>query len=122
MCSVCLSAATAVLVVASTEVDKSGASYYGEQTLHYVGASGESAVVQLREYPCSPCNLLSCPCCPAASAGFLCHELIFKQNPPDKKSFTFFFLFRSVLLLQEMLLFSGLPWGFFSVAEFCYLC
>ncbi|RMC01850.1 hypothetical protein DUI87_21011 [Hirundo rustica rustica] len=39
--------ATAVLVVASTEVDKSGASYYGEQTLHYVGASGESAVVQL---------------------------------------------------------------------------
>uniref|UniRef100_U3JRR8 Eukaryotic translation initiation factor 2A n=1 Tax=Ficedula albicollis TaxID=59894 RepID=U3JRR8_FICAL len=39
--------ATAVLVVASTEVDKSGASYYGEQTLHYVAASGESAVVQL---------------------------------------------------------------------------
>ncbi|XP_062355513.1 eukaryotic translation initiation factor 2A isoform X5 [Cinclus cinclus] len=38
---------TAVLVVASTEVDKSGASYYGEQTLHYVAASGESAVVQL---------------------------------------------------------------------------
>ncbi|XP_054138763.1 eukaryotic translation initiation factor 2A isoform X3 [Melozone crissalis] len=39
--------ATAVLVVASTEVDKSGASYYGEQTLHYLAASGESAVVQL---------------------------------------------------------------------------
>lgn len=44
--------ATAVLVVASTEVDKSGASYYGEQTLHYLAASGESAVVQLRE--CGP--------------------------------------------------------------------
>ncbi|TRY72864.1 hypothetical protein DNTS_007670 [Danionella cerebrum] len=39
--------ATAVLVTASTEVDKSGASYYGEQTLHYVATNGESAVVQL---------------------------------------------------------------------------
>ncbi|XP_010222387.1 PREDICTED: eukaryotic translation initiation factor 2A [Tinamus guttatus] len=39
--------ATAVLVIASTEVDKSGASYYGEQTLHYIATNGESAVVQL---------------------------------------------------------------------------
>ncbi|XP_051482323.1 eukaryotic translation initiation factor 2A isoform X2 [Apus apus] len=39
--------ATAVLVVASTEVDKTGASYYGEQTLHYIGTDGQSAVVQL---------------------------------------------------------------------------
>lgn len=39
--------ATAVLVTASTEVDKTGASYYGEQTLHYVGTNGDSAVVQL---------------------------------------------------------------------------
>lgn len=39
-----------MLVVASTEVDKTGASYYGEQTLHYIAANGESAVVQLREY------------------------------------------------------------------------
>uniref|UniRef100_A0A673GC16 Eukaryotic translation initiation factor 2A n=1 Tax=Sinocyclocheilus rhinocerous TaxID=307959 RepID=A0A673GC16_9TELE len=39
--------ATAVLVTASTEVDKTGASYYGEQTLHYVATNGESAVVQL---------------------------------------------------------------------------
>ncbi|XP_023677282.1 eukaryotic translation initiation factor 2A [Paramormyrops kingsleyae] len=39
--------ATAVLVTASTEVDKTGASYYGEQTLHYLGVDGESAVVQL---------------------------------------------------------------------------
>lgn len=41
--------ATAVLVIASTEVDKTGASYYGEQTLHYIATNGESAVVQLRE-------------------------------------------------------------------------
>lgn len=39
--------ASAVLVIASTEVDKTGASYYGEQTLHYIATNGESAVVQL---------------------------------------------------------------------------
>ncbi|XP_073709928.1 eukaryotic translation initiation factor 2A [Misgurnus anguillicaudatus] len=39
--------ANAVLVTASTEVDKTGASYYGEQTLHYVATNGESAVIQL---------------------------------------------------------------------------
>lgn len=39
--------ATAVLVIASTDVDKTGASYYGEQTLHYIATNGESAVVQL---------------------------------------------------------------------------
>uniref|UniRef100_A0A1A8J2I6 Eukaryotic translation initiation factor 2A n=1 Tax=Nothobranchius kuhntae TaxID=321403 RepID=A0A1A8J2I6_NOTKU len=39
--------ASAVLVTASTEVDKSGASYYGEQTLHYLAVNGETAVVQL---------------------------------------------------------------------------
>ncbi|KAM9853328.1 eukaryotic translation initiation factor 2A isoform 2-T3 [Aulostomus maculatus] len=39
--------ASAVLVVASTEVDKSGASYYGEQTLHYLAVNGETAVIQL---------------------------------------------------------------------------
>uniref|UniRef100_V9KP10 Eukaryotic translation initiation factor 2A n=1 Tax=Callorhinchus milii TaxID=7868 RepID=V9KP10_CALMI len=38
---------SAVLVIASTDVDKSGASYYGEQTLHYIATNGESAVVQL---------------------------------------------------------------------------
>lgn len=37
-------------MTASVEVDKSGASYYGEQTLHYLGTNGETAVVQLREY------------------------------------------------------------------------
>ncbi|XP_037534325.1 eukaryotic translation initiation factor 2A [Nematolebias whitei] len=39
--------ASAVLVTASTEVDKTGASYYGEQTLHYLAVNGETAVVQL---------------------------------------------------------------------------
>ncbi|KAF7658549.1 hypothetical protein LDENG_00011310 [Lucifuga dentata] len=39
--------ATAVLVTASTDVDKTGASYYGEQTLHYLAVNGETAVVQL---------------------------------------------------------------------------
>nr|XP_057935959.1 eukaryotic translation initiation factor 2A [Doryrhamphus excisus] len=39
--------ASAVLVTASTEVDKTGASYYGEQTLHYLAVSGETALVQL---------------------------------------------------------------------------
>ncbi|KAM9733891.1 eukaryotic translation initiation factor 2A isoform 2-T2 [Menidia menidia] len=38
---------TALLVTASTEVDKSGASYYGEQTLHFLGADGQTAMVQL---------------------------------------------------------------------------
>ena len=42
-----LSLGSAVLVVTSTDVDKSGASYYGEQTLHYIGVDGESSMVQL---------------------------------------------------------------------------
>lgn len=41
--------ATAVLVTTSTDVDKTGASYYGEQVLHYLAINGESAIVQLRE-------------------------------------------------------------------------
>ncbi|XP_059187592.1 eukaryotic translation initiation factor 2A isoform X2 [Centropristis striata] len=39
--------ASAVLVTASSEVDKSGASYYGTQTLHYLAASGETSQVPL---------------------------------------------------------------------------
>ncbi|KAK7879919.1 hypothetical protein WMY93_033420 [Mugilogobius chulae] len=39
--------ASAVLVTASTDVDKTGASYYGEQTLHFLSVSGETALVQL---------------------------------------------------------------------------
>ncbi|CAJ1066387.1 eukaryotic translation initiation factor 2A isoform X2 [Xyrichtys novacula] len=39
--------ASAVLVTASTEVDKTGASYYGEQMLHYLAVNGETTLVQL---------------------------------------------------------------------------
>ncbi|XP_053736381.1 eukaryotic translation initiation factor 2A [Synchiropus splendidus] len=42
-------AASAVLVTASTDVDKTGASYYGEQTLHYLAVTGETALVQLEK-------------------------------------------------------------------------
>ena len=38
---------TAVLTLTSTDVDKSGASYYGEQTLQFVSTSGDSNMVQL---------------------------------------------------------------------------
>ncbi|XP_074633342.1 eukaryotic translation initiation factor 2A-like isoform X2 [Acropora palmata] len=38
---------TAVLILTSTDVDKSGASYYGEQTLQFVSTSGDSSMVQL---------------------------------------------------------------------------
>ncbi|XP_040043881.2 eukaryotic translation initiation factor 2A [Gasterosteus aculeatus] len=40
---------SAVLVTSSTEVDKSGASYYGEQTLHFLSVSGETSLVQLQK-------------------------------------------------------------------------
>uniref|UniRef100_UPI00358E4400 eukaryotic translation initiation factor 2A n=1 Tax=Myxine glutinosa TaxID=7769 RepID=UPI00358E4400 len=39
--------ATAVLSLATTDVDKTGASYYGEQGLHYLATNGDSAIVQL---------------------------------------------------------------------------
>lgn len=52
--------ASAVLVTASTEVDKTGASYYGEQTLHYLATNGESAVVQLRKCPLQVCRFKPC--------------------------------------------------------------
>lgn len=38
---------SAVLVLASTDTDKSGTSYYGEQTLHLLTTSGDSSFVQL---------------------------------------------------------------------------
>ncbi|KAJ7390312.1 Eukaryotic translation initiation factor 2A [Desmophyllum pertusum] len=38
---------SAVLVVTATDVDKTGASYYGEQTLQYISTSGESSMIQL---------------------------------------------------------------------------
>lgn len=52
---------TAVLVTASVDVDKTGASYYGEQTLHYLATNGETAAVQLCEFctlRCYRCSLL----------------------------------------------------------------
>ena len=33
--------------MAITDVDKTGASYYGEQTLQFISTSGESSMVQL---------------------------------------------------------------------------
>ena len=36
-----------MLVITFTDVDKSGASYYGEQTLQYISTSGESSMVHL---------------------------------------------------------------------------
>lgn len=38
---------SALLVITTTDVDSTGASYYGEQTLHYISTSGESSMVQL---------------------------------------------------------------------------
>lgn len=38
---------SAVLVLTTTEVDKTGASYYGEQGLHYLSAKGEGNSVIL---------------------------------------------------------------------------
>lgn len=39
-----------VLLMTSTDVDTSGASYYGKQTLHFLDIKGTSAMVQLRNY------------------------------------------------------------------------
>ncbi|XP_076234660.1 eukaryotic translation initiation factor 2A [Calliopsis andreniformis] len=38
---------TNALLMTSTEVDKTGASYYGKQTLHYLSTKGETAMVML---------------------------------------------------------------------------
>jgi len=37
---------TAVLVITSTDIDKSGQSYYGKTMLHYMDTKGETAVIQ----------------------------------------------------------------------------
>ncbi len=44
---VCFLIGSAVLVITTTEVDKTGASYYGEQGLHYLSAKGEGNIVLL---------------------------------------------------------------------------
>lgn len=38
---------TAILIRAATEVDTTGASYYGEQSLHFMHANGDTLIVQL---------------------------------------------------------------------------
>lgn len=38
---------TGVLLMTSTEVDKSGSSYYGKQALHFISTKGETAMVLL---------------------------------------------------------------------------
>ena len=43
---------SAVLVLTTTEVDKTGASYYGEQGLHYLSAKGEGNIVVVGRYVC----------------------------------------------------------------------
>ncbi|XP_076665735.1 eukaryotic translation initiation factor 2A isoform X1 [Andrena cerasifolii] len=40
-------AGTSALLMTSTDVDKTGASYYGKETLHYLDAKGETAIVML---------------------------------------------------------------------------
>ena len=42
-----------MLVLTTTEVDKTGASYYGEQGLHYLSAKGEGNIVLLGTCTCS---------------------------------------------------------------------
>ena len=47
LCIPCILLGTAVLVLTTTDEDKTGASYYGEQSLHYISTSGDSSMVQL---------------------------------------------------------------------------
>lgn len=41
---------TGALVMASMEVDKTGSSYYGKQSLHFVSVKGDTVNVPLSEY------------------------------------------------------------------------
>ncbi|KAK6633211.1 hypothetical protein RUM44_003812 [Polyplax serrata] len=50
---------TEVLLMTSTDVDKTGASYYGKQTLHFISTKGETAMVMLGKM--SICNFLNSP-------------------------------------------------------------
>ena len=43
----CTPVGTALLVVTATDVDKSGASYYGEQGLYYLSAKGDGNIIPL---------------------------------------------------------------------------
>lgn len=41
---------TNVLLLTSTEVDKTGASYYGKQSLHFLSTKGDTAIVLLSKW------------------------------------------------------------------------
>lgn len=41
---------TGVLLMTSVEVDKSGSSYYGKQTLHFITPKGDNSIVQLGKF------------------------------------------------------------------------
>lgn len=41
---------TSALLLTSTEVDKTGGSYYGKQTLHYISVTGETAMIPLGKF------------------------------------------------------------------------
>lgn len=53
-----------VLVLTTTEVDKTGASYYGEQGLHYLSAKGEGNIVLLGMFHLHlhACLYVTCTC------------------------------------------------------------
>lgn len=40
---------TSALILTSTDIDQTGGSYYGEQSLQFISTNGDSNVVVLRE-------------------------------------------------------------------------
>lgn len=43
-------AGTCMLILTSTEVDTTGASYYGEQSLHFINVKGDASLVPFGKY------------------------------------------------------------------------
>lgn len=41
---------TGLIIITSTEVDQSGASYYGKQALHFISTKGDSCAITLSEF------------------------------------------------------------------------
>ncbi|KAF3420850.1 hypothetical protein E2986_01016 [Frieseomelitta varia] len=83
---------TSVLLMTSTEVDKTGASYYGKQTLHYLSTKGETSMVMLSNkgpihaVQWSPKNNEFCVIydfMPAKATLFNLKKLIAKTEAPD---------------------------------------
>lgn len=46
----CFAKGTGLLVLVSAEVDASGSTYYGEQSLHFLSSKGESSLVPFGKY------------------------------------------------------------------------